>query len=30
VARPVAETYASIDLRYGVTKSEKGIMEGFK
>ncbi|XP_025820601.1 uncharacterized protein LOC112896711 isoform X3 [Panicum hallii] len=30
VARPVAETYASIGRRYGVTKPEKGIMEGFK
>ncbi|WVZ94893.1 hypothetical protein U9M48_040725 [Paspalum notatum var. saurae] len=30
VARPVAETYASIGRRYGVTKPEKRIMEGFK
>ncbi|XP_062196526.1 uncharacterized protein LOC133899546 [Phragmites australis] len=30
VARPVAETYASIGRRYGVTKTEKRIMEGFK
>ncbi|KAG0522685.1 hypothetical protein BDA96_07G058800 [Sorghum bicolor] len=30
VARPVAETYASIGRRYGVMKPEKRIMEGFK
>ncbi|TVU42984.1 hypothetical protein EJB05_09413 [Eragrostis curvula] len=30
VARPVAETYASIGRRYGVTKPEKSIKEGFK